>query len=663
MNFWRVLIFQFDRSFAGKGWKQLAWLCGVILVTFTVCYAISCSYLQIEADSNSFLYQIISLFIDPGSIANTTGIPRWWAIIVSIVGLILFCGILISVISNMLERRVERYREGYIIYPMHDHVVIIGFDEMVPSLIQQICNDKQYDGSYILVQSIQPAQEVRNKIHTELNAENEKRIVILHGRRDSVEELEKLYTTKAKEIFVIGERDEYDHDSLNIECLKKIVDIHKTQTDCQKKTFTVLFEYQTTFAAFQITDLSSEWRKYIKFHPFNFYEEWAKKLLVQNYYDKAGECIVYPSLDRVPITYDSNQHVHLVIIGMTQMGIALAVEAAHLLHFPNFCRDNKYKTVITFIDEDADREMNFFCGRYKHYFEISSTTFYDASNDTLEKRIIPPTRFQGDDSDFLDIEFEFIKGRAESPIIQKMIQTWADNNDELLSIAICLNYSHQSIAMGLYLPDNVYENNISVFIHQETSTSLLMMLNSKKTEDKVHKYSQVYPFGMLDNCYDIDGRNIHIAQSVNHIYDYYYKHKSLPGELPESDVLDKSWNEISVAHQWSNLYNAYSIKLKLRSLGITNVENVQLDDEQINLLAQIEHNRWNMEKLLLGYRKPSAAELQFMQAHPDIKKEYKQSRFIHPDICPYDQLNEDSKEYDKCLTKGIPLIVKNEMKV
>ncbi len=43
--------------------------------------------------------------------------------------------------------------------------------------------------------------------------------------------------------------------------------------------FTVMFEYQTTFAAFQLTDLSVEWRKYIEFHPFNFYEEWAKKLL------------------------------------------------------------------------------------------------------------------------------------------------------------------------------------------------------------------------------------------------------------------------------------------------------------------------------------------------------------------------------------------------
>lgn len=102
--------------------------------------------------------------------------------------------------------------------------------------------------------------------------------------------------------------------------------------------FTVMFEYQTTFAAFQLTDLSVEWRKYIEFHPFNFYEEWAKKLLVSRCYNKGDKPIIYPSLDRVPITEDSSKTVRFVIIGMSRMGIALGVEAAHLLHFPNFCR-------------------------------------------------------------------------------------------------------------------------------------------------------------------------------------------------------------------------------------------------------------------------------------------------------------------------------------
>lgn len=78
----------------------------------------------------------------------------------------------------MLERRVERYREGDIVYPLQNHIVIIGFDNMVPTLIQQICDDTHYGNCHILIQSTQPAQEIRSKIHTELDAKNEKRIVV-----------------------------------------------------------------------------------------------------------------------------------------------------------------------------------------------------------------------------------------------------------------------------------------------------------------------------------------------------------------------------------------------------------------------------------------------------------------------------------------------------
>ena len=61
--------------------------------------------------------------------------------------------------------------------------------------------------------------------------------------------------------------------------------------------------------------------------------------------------------------------------------------------------------------------------------------------------------------------------------------------------------------MGLYLPDDVYDENIPVFVRQETSSALLNMLNSKKKDEAIHKYSHVFPFGMLDNCYDLDKKS------------------------------------------------------------------------------------------------------------------------------------------------------------
>ena len=661
----RFFTLRFDRTFSGHGRTQFAWLVGVLLLFFGFIYLISWFFSFPEPtdtpSSNSGtevpmgrLLQLICLFIDPGSVANVPAELRWCSLIVAIMGLLLFTGLLISVVSNMLERHVERYREGNISYPLEKHVVIIGFDEMVPMLVLQICTDPQYEDCYILIQSVQPSSEVRNRIHTVLDTELEKRVLVLHAQRNSTEELEKLYTTSAREIFLIGESNEYDHDSLNIDSLQKIVAIHRKKPNCPRITVSVLFEYQTTYAAFQVSDLAEEWRKQIDFHPFNFYEEWAKKLLVKRHYGEENAKVEYPALDREPITWESDRYVHFVIIGMSRMGVALGVEAAHLLHFPNFCRDKRLKSRITFIDADADKEMNFFRGRYRHYFDLSLSYYRDMEQ--IEKvHTILPNQVYGKEVNFLDIEFEFIKGRAETPEIQQLLVQWAKDPQQELSIAICLNFPPQSMAMGLYLPDVIYDQNIPVFIRQETSSALLDMLNNRIKKESLNRYSHVYPFGMLTNCFDLDRHSARRAQLVNYIYDFKNKYKSSPAACPsESELLD-GWNKLQVALQWSNLYCADSVDLKLRSLGFGTTSPLRLTTEQIELMAEVEHNRWNMEKLLLGYRKPTPEEEEKCKDNA-VRKEYKTKRFVHTDIRPYYQLEEGTKEYDRCISECLPLI-------
>lgn len=661
----RFFTLRFDRTFSGHGRTQFAWLVGVLLLFFGFIYLISWFFSFPEPtdtpSSNSGtevpmgrLLQLICLFIDPGSVANVPAELRWFSLIVAIMGLLLFTGLLISVVSNMLERHVERYREGNISYPLEKHVVIIGFDEMVPMLVLQICTDPQYEDCYILIQSVQPSSEVRNRIHTVLDTELEKRVLVLHAQRNSTEELEKLYTTSAREIFLIGESNEYDHDSLNIDSLQKIVAIHRKKPNCPRITVSVLFEYQTTYAAFQVSDLAEEWRKQIDFHPFNFYEEWAKKLLVKRHYGEENAKVEYPALDREPITWESDRYVHFVIIGMSRMGVALGVEAAHLLHFPNFCRDKRLKSRITFIDADADKEMNFFRGRYRHYFDLSLSYYRDMEQ--IEKvHTILPNQVYGKEVNFLDIEFEFIKGRAETLEIQQLLVQWAKDPQQELSIAICLNFPPQSMAMGLYLPDVIYDQNIPVFIRQETSSALLDMLNNRIKKESLNRYSHVYPFGMLTNCFDLDRHSARRAQLVNYIYDFKNKYKSSPAACPSENELLDGWNKLQVALQWSNLYCADSVDLKLRSLGLGTTPPLRLTSEQIELMAEVEHNRWNMEKLLLGYRKPTPEEEEKCKDNA-VRKEYKIKRFVHTDIRPYYQLDEGTKEYDRCISECLPLV-------
>ena len=646
MNFFHHLIYLFDRAFSGKGWKQIVSFLMLAIVLFVVILTLSYLFIPIWDDGKdhvSRVYQLICFFTGTNPIPNSAAGWRIFAWFVALIGSVIFCGSVISVISNMLERRVESFRRGQVSYKMKNHVVIIGFNDMVPALIKQLLNNPLYDDSILLVQSELPSEKVRNSIHIQIPEIFESRIIVLNAKRNSLEELEKLYTIDAKELFIIGENKEFDHDSLNIDCLSKIAEIHKRHSTVKLLPVTVWFDSQSTFTAFQAIDISHDWRNYFEFKPINFHNEWAKRILLNNHCDNK---ITYPNLDYRAINKDSEHYVHLVVVGMSSMGYALATEAAQLLHFPNFTRNPNKKTIITFIDLNADTEMEFFMRRYSHFFEICSTVYYDYSSEEILTRNIPASKFEGGNSDFLDIRFEFIKANIASSAIHKEIDKWAKSENELLSIALCLPEPQKCIAISMCFPDSVYDNNVPVFVRTSSSEALIRAINP--VGGAKMKYSNLYPFGMLENSYVLDNDNLKMAQKIHYIFVEFYKKNEIPQTLPNAQELRNIWYKLSIAHQWSNLYNVYSIPFKIRNIGLP-------DENNKELLANVEHNRWLMEKLLLGYRKPSESELQEILTDENKKAEYRK-RFVHKDIVPYSQLDKESKGKNIALTQGITLI-------
>jgi len=82
-----------------------------------------------------------------------------------------------------------------------------------------------------------------------------------------------------------------------------------------------------------------------------------------------------------------------------------------------------------------------------------------------------------------------------------------------------------------------------------------------------------------------------------------------------------------------------------------------LSDQETEALAIMEHNRWNVEKLLMGYRKPQSKEDK--NASPQYADQLKKNKdlFIHHDIRPFNQLG-TIKELDSEFTRYIPWIMK-----
>ena len=83
-----------------------------------------------------------------------------------------------------------------------------------------------------------------------------------------------------------------------------------------------------------------------------------------------------------------------------------------------------------------------------------------------------------------------------------------------------------------------------------------------------------------------------------------------------------------------------------------------------DILSEVEHNRWNMERLLLGTEpvcKEQRQQINDMLMDPDPEvvktgkemKNHLQEHFHHKDIAPYDQLLQSSKQYDTAIVTNI----------
>ena len=350
-------------------------------------------YYENDSIRTSFL-QIISQYLDPGNVANSHGYGgSIIALISALLGIVCLSGFLVSAIVNVISQTRIQWQKGLINYygvkKFKDYVVIIGINEQTASIARRALDSD--DNRYVLIQTRQDVEKVRTELESKIDDKIQDRIVYYAGDRTSYEDIEKLHLEYAIEVYILGEsventnkrnsddQLEKEHDAYNISCLEhisKYIQQHgkKLKEDKKDKKWRnksrlnvhVQFDYQSTFTAFKATHLYQKLGRDIRFIPFNIHELWAKKVLVDN-------LAIYPAGNKTELkvqryypidTYvDKNDHgkrkgitlechktVHLVILGMNQMGTALATQAALLCHFPNFVAKKSKKTVITFID-------------------------------------------------------------------------------------------------------------------------------------------------------------------------------------------------------------------------------------------------------------------------------------------------------------------------
>ena len=216
----------------------------------------------------------------------------------------------------------------------------------------------------------------------------------------------------------------------------------------------------------------------------------------------------------------------MIIVGMNQMGTALGVQTALLCHFPNAHRNRNLRTKITFIDDQAIKEGEFFRGRFSTLFDLCRYRVIDVFKDykeegSFDKEWIDPLlegryKHLHEDENFMDIEWEFIQGNVASDEVRSDLINSAQDEKTVTNIAICFNHPQNSIAAALYLPEMVYRRSQQIFVYQQNSFDLA---NKVANGEKVWKrYEKLKPFGMTEGSYTENAFDNSMAKILQFLY-------------------------------------------------------------------------------------------------------------------------------------------------
>ena len=479
--------------------------------------------------------------------------------------------------------------------------------------------------------------------------------------------IEKAQSKDYYELCILPQKETADHEVLQaLEIFA--MDYPETPNDQSKPLCHLLLHDKVTLWLLQTLDLYPEIHKKFELYAFTMEDQWAK-----NVFCGLGKGAVYPPLDREKIDTASNKTVHLVIAGFSDLGESMALHAALIAHFPNYVRNQTLRTRITIVDKAMTTKKDAFIQRYANLFEHSYYRYIDLKRHSMTLYHEP--LYHSSREDFVDMEWEFVDGDFYDPLLQQKLQLWADNKEQLLTLALCDTDLNNNFNRAFALPKNFYQNEITVLVATESSA----MLEKVRETDG---YRNLYPIGM-DNCgYEIRLPLLQMAKRLNYFYTCSYGQEGTPTDMPVEKV-EATWRKVQTfSMRYSNIYNVMTLATKMRSLGHEEKDwdkFYALTQEEIETLSAVEHNRWSVERLILGFRPPTDMEREeirenieaFITAQKtgttapeqDLKNIYKKKK-IHYDLCSYRELREDKtgqnvQLYDYDLTACIPLIAQS----
>jgi len=360
-------------------------------------------------------------------------------------------------------------------------------------------------------------------------------------------------------------------------------------------------------------------------------------------------------LDREPIPEESLRRVHLVIFGAGSSAESLAVHAALVAHYPNAVRDPGLRTRISLVSGKMEDFLPF-RQQYAGLLEHCWCREVRIPGDQPECVVEPP-RYSAFRKDFTDIEWEFIEAEPTCPALRYKLTRWAEDPGRMLTLAFCRMDSERNLNDALALPEALRD--IPVWIRCERD-----FIGAELMRDSGHPaFHPYWPEREVEAPapdFALPGLYVHYAYSQMHEVG----ETLLPAfEMPSRDELETRWAGLPTPKRWSSIYSAFTVPAKLRSVGIPEERwdsLFSLTARDVALLSEVEHNRWCVEELILGYVPLNETQREELRKDPSLRTAFK-ARRCHPDLIAYSELGTDEAgrpvvRYDEAMIRSLPLL-------
>ncbi len=585
--------------------KQLLWLC--ILSISVVSMLFLCAHLFFK---NLVWQDVVALFLDPGCFSGA-GRHDIFRLLTALLGCFIFSALLVSVFSNIIDNISENWHNGNVRYKHSNHILILGAHSHLLNILQALKDD--WNGDVVIMTS-SDVRGLRDRIEKlALPKKFLKSVFLYSGERDNPTALQSLSLEKCHSIYILGEDEETNSDAVSISCSSLL------QQFC--------------------SGASKRIHLYVMLHQRNTMEIFARNTRRSSTDESISSALDIEYINRdeyiaeellagtsfMPfVTEDEPRALQFVVFGSTPMAESMTCSLALVSHFPNYLNVRK-RTYIDVIAQDADILMHRMIAANENLFRLSNWSLYNESG--IAETHSPSV----EDGDYLDVEWRFFAMDAVSPAAHRYYNDMAADKSRIKRIIICEKSDDVTLNRYLYLPDIIKK--VPVAVYQSRVSPLFEMAA------RMPFYNQVTVFSPADASFDaLFVKRTARGMKVNFAYDKAYN-------TTPSATEQESWRKLSESHKFSSIYSG-------SAFCVNHISELFRRGVNEHTISEMEHRRWNMTALFLGYRPMRLAESAAARSDSARFKELK-AQFIHPDIAPYDALPEEEKLKDLTVMRGM----------